>query len=218
MAAVTRVIVPDVRGRTPEDAQAILSKAGLSPRNTARSAGPGAVGTVWQQTPTQGSTVIRGTSADITVVAAPSGTSDGDGEFRTRVPSLVGENVLQALRDINRSHLQAGSVTRQPGNGTTGAVTTQNPLAGQWVSVLSKVDITVNVPEKKPPSDKNSWKIVPPLSGQTQKAAAQILAETGLRLGQVTPGNAQSPSGTNVPSVIVDGSAVPRVVFPRSES
>src|SRR2546425_9477071 len=49
LAQRVRVIVPDVRGQTPENAQRILAKAGLSLGSTTYSSGPGAAGRVWRQ-------------------------------------------------------------------------------------------------------------------------------------------------------------------------
>src|SRR5215469_10509839 len=78
---VARVQVPDVRGRRPEEAEAILRRAGLQPGTSTTKPLPGVAGTVGEQDPAANSVVARGSRFNLAVVASKAGqNSDGDGE------------------------------------------------------------------------------------------------------------------------------------------
>lgn len=197
--ALSRVIVPDVRGRTLEYAQSLLEKAGLTLGTTTQSAGPGAIGTVWRQNPRAGSVVARGMSVNLDVVPQKSqpAPSHGDEEFSRTVPSLIGYTQTQATQLLTRSSLKLGKVTEGGGTGAEGTIYAQDPQPGRWVPVLSSVNVqVVRLKKTLGSSEEFPWRIVPSLHGQTAKAAAQILVQSGLRIGNVSSGNASAPVGT----------------------
>lgn len=202
--AYPALTVPDVRGHTFQEAQTILRDRGLSVRRTISGNGPGIVGTVFGQTPKPGNPAQRGAAVDLYIVAPKSGTADGDSEFRTQVPAVVGEAVPQALASIRASRLQVGTLTRESQPGKPGTVVSQSPPAGRWVSAMSRVDIAVITP---PP--KSDFRVVPPLNGNSEAQAKRILNQIGLRLGVVSTGIAEVSAGTIYGQHPPPGSRVP---------
>lgn len=199
LAQISRVIVPDVRGRTPADAQALLERAGLRAGRMLQSEGPGAAGTVWRQDPPGGSVVVQGTPVSFYVVPrkSPPAPSHGDEEFSRMVPSLIGRTQDQAIEFLGRINLKLGKVTEGEGTGAEGTIYAQDPQPGQWVRVPSSVNVQVVRPRKAPGgSEEIPWRIVPSLRGQTAKAAQQVLAQSGLRMGNVSSGYASAPMET----------------------
>ena len=197
MVAVPRVVVPDVRGRPPEDAQAILRRAGLQPGTTSTSPGPGIVGTVWQQEPQQNTVVLRGTIFNLVLVALPTNPSDGDEEFSRRVPKLIGLTPNQASNLLEHSRLLLGNVSAGDGNGPEGTIYAQKPQAGSWVKIASRIDVGIVEPQKTSGGKEEIiWVLVPNLFGQTEKAAEEVLGKCGLSVGGVSTGIASVPAGT----------------------
>ena len=199
MVAVPRVVVPDVRGRRPDEAQAILRRAGLQSGTASTIPGPGIVGTVWQQEPLQNTVVRRGTIFNLVLVAPPSGQnpSDGDEEFSRQAPRLIGLTPNQASNLLERSRLLLGNVSAGNGNGPEGTIYAQKPQAGSWVKIGSRIDVGIVEPQKASGGKEEIiWVLVPNLFGQTGKAAEEVLRKCGLSLGDVSTGSASVPAGT----------------------
>jgi beta-lactam-binding protein with PASTA domain len=223
---VPRVIVPDVRGRTPGAAQEILQGAGLKAGSMQQTTGPGTPGTVSQESPPQGTVVYRGSPVNLGIVAAPQTPkpNHNDGNYSRQVPSVIGRTPEQAQAILKKYGLNLGSQANGPGSGTVGTIYAQNPRAGQWVEIAVRVDVQLVAPQPKPPSPStNNYPpfgtnntpsannnpppkepppkeppliIVPNLSGQTIAVAAQILNKSDLRAGTAHTGTAAAPAGT----------------------
>ena len=201
LAQLVQVIVPDVRGQTPENAQSMLTKAGLKLGSRTVASGPGAAGTVWGQNPAANSKVRYGTTVNVQVVpqGQPAAPTHGDEEFRRRVPMLTGETPEQARQTLARVGLKLGSVSVGKGVGAEGTIFSQEPAAGQWVQVLSSVNVRTVPQDNNVPtgtSDGFAWKIVPSLRGLTTEEASQTLTQSGLQMGSASAGAARVPAGT----------------------
>jgi len=116
---VSRISVPDVRGRPLIVAQRTLAAVGLKAGKISVAAGPGIVGTVQQQEPLQNSLVARGTAVELILVAAsqPQTPDHSDENFTVQVPPLNGLTQNEASNRLERLHLQLGSVLRGSGRG-----------------------------------------------------------------------------------------------------
>jgi beta-lactam-binding protein with PASTA domain len=222
---VPRVIVPDVRGRTPGAAQEILQSAGLKMGAKQATSGPGTPGTVSQEFPQQGTVVYRGSAVNLGIVAAPQTPkpNHNDGNYSRQVPSVIGRTPEEAQIILKRYGLNLGSQANGPGSGTVGTVYAQRPQPGQWVQISSRVDVqlvqsqpkqpspstdnyppfgtnntpsTNNYPPPNQPPREPPPVIVPNLSGQTIAVAQQILTKSDLRAGTARSGNADAPAGT----------------------
>ncbi len=200
LAQIVQVIVPDVRGQTPESAQGILAEAGLKLGSRTVANGPGRAGTVWDQNPAPNSKVRYGTAVNVQVVPQkqPKAPTHSDEEFRRRVPPLTGETPEQARETLAQVGLKLGRVELGKGEGAQGTIFSQEPAAGQWARVSSSVDVKV-VPKGKRAatgSGEFPWRIVPSLRGLTVEEATQTLGRSGLQMGNVSFGAAQVAPGT----------------------
>jgi beta-lactam-binding protein with PASTA domain len=201
MAQVPKVVVPDVRGRTQGVAQEILQRAGLRMGTPRQSNGPGTPGTVSQQYPPQESVMVRGTTVNVAVVAAPQPpkSDQHDTEFVRAVPSLIGRTPEQAQMMLDRAGLYLGNRATGTGNGVEGTIYAQNPPPGQWVHLKSGVDVQIvqarqsTTPSKLP---EPATVIVPQLRGQTMPGARQLLAGSELQTGNVSTRQVAAPGGT----------------------
>jgi len=200
MMQVPRVVVPDVRGRTPGVAQEILQSAGLKFGATRQSNGPGTPGTIWQQNPVQKSVVFKGTTVNVEIVATPQPprTDQGDKEFSRAVPSLIGRTPAQAQMILFHSGLTLGNQAAGPGSGVEGTIYAQNPQPGQWVHLPAKVDVQIvqaNQPEKQGKRPEPPQVIVPQLRGLNPQQAQQVLAKSRLQIGSAYTGQVSAPAG-----------------------
>lgn len=201
MMQVSRVVVPDVRGRTLSAAQEILQGAGLRFGTTRQSNGPGTPGTVWQQNPAGKTVVIRGTAVNVDIVAVPKAPppDQHDNEFSRAVPSLIGRTPAQAQMMLVHSGLTLGNQAAGPGNGVEGTIYAQNPQPGQWVHIPAKVDVQIvqaNQPEKQGKWPERPEVIVPQLRGLNTEQAQQVLEKSRLQIGKANTGQVSAPAGT----------------------
>jgi PASTA domain len=103
-------------------------------------------------------------------------------------------NRASSLLEGNR--LRLGSVLHGNGEGPEGTIYDQKPQAGSWVGIGSKIDISIVQGAKPPGAGEILWVFVPDLTGQTQKAAEEILRKENLTVGSVASGVASTPAGT----------------------
>jgi beta-lactam-binding protein with PASTA domain len=195
--ALPKIQVLDVRGQRAEEAMATLRKEGLAPGKTSSAAGPGIVGTVSQQDPPAGSFVVKGTTFNLVLVAPRAGaTNDGDQEFSTQVPRLIGLTPNQASALLERNRLTLGSALQGNGKGPEATIYDQRPPAGSWARIWSRIDVTIVQPTKPAGTGGLVWVLVPNLIGQPQKVAEQTLRDHNLMLGGISLGVASAPAGT----------------------
>jgi beta-lactam-binding protein with PASTA domain len=196
-----RVVVPDVRGRTPSAAKEILESAGLRYGTTQQNSGPGTPGTVWRQNPAQQSVVTRGSvvNVDVVVAARPPQPDQHDNEFSRAVPWLIGRTPAQAQMLLARAGLNLGNQAAGAGSGSAGTIYAQSPQAGQWVKVSSRVDVQIVQASQSPKASKTPdtpQVIVPQLRGLTPQAAQQVLGKSNLQVGGSRTGQASAAAGT----------------------
>jgi serine/threonine-protein kinase len=130
-------LVPDVVGKTEDDARAALEGAGFRV-TVARKEDPVAKpGTVLAQNPAKGATVASGSPVTITVAVEPS---------QVDVPDVVGSTQNKATESLSGDGLKV-VVENTPVDSpdTDGVVQSQTPGAGTKVDRGSTVTITVGV-------------------------------------------------------------------------
>jgi beta-lactam-binding protein with PASTA domain len=193
-----KIQVPDVRGHSEEDARVTLRKAGLTPGKVSTTAGPGIVGTVFQQDPLQNSMATHGATFNLVLVGPPTGNAanDGDQEFRTQVPDLAGLTPNQARTRLDPKRLVLGSVMPGNGQGTEGTVYSQNPKPRSWAKIGSPINVSIVQSKGPSGSEDILWAFVPDLTGQTQKAAEETLHKQNLTVGGISSGVASVQAGT----------------------
>ena len=159
-------ILPNVVGKSFEDASAMLQKAGFpSQQGETRFHRTVAANVVLQEDPPAGSRQKRGT----TVVLALSG-----GQRSAEVPVTTNMSQQQARISIENTGLTLGTVTEQLADQPRGLVIASAPAAGTKVELPGTVDIVLS----KGPATVQ----VPDLYGRSVGEARSMIEQIGLRV------------------------------------
>jgi eukaryotic-like serine/threonine-protein kinase len=163
-------ILPNVVGKTFEDASAALQKAGFhSQQGESRYHKTLPANIVLQEDPPAGSRQKRGT----TVVLALSA-----GQKTAEVPVTTNMSQQQARIAIENTGLTLGTVTEQLADQPRGLVIASSPPAGTNVELPGNVDIVLS---KGP-----ATVVVPDLYGRTMGEARSMIEQIGLRVAGVS--------------------------------
>ncbi len=163
-------ILPNVVGKTFENASAILQKAGFpAQQGETRFHKTIPANVVLQEDPPAGSRQKRGTA----VVLALSG-----GQRSAEVPATTNMSQQQARISIENTGLTLGTVTEQLGDQPRGLVIASSPPAGTKVQLPGSVDIVLS----KGPAVVQ----VPDLYGRTVGEARSMIEQLGLRVAGIS--------------------------------
>lgn len=163
-------ILPNVVGKTFENASAILQKAGFpAQQGETRFHKTIPANVVLQEDPPAGSRQKRGTA----VVLALSG-----GQRSAEVPVTTNMSQQQARISIENTGLTLGTVTEQLGDQPRGLVIASSPPAGTKVQLPGSVDIVLS----KGPAVVQ----VPDLYGRTVGEARSMIEQLGLRVAGIS--------------------------------
>jgi eukaryotic-like serine/threonine-protein kinase len=192
--------VPDVRGRTRDEAAAMLARAGLEP-NVREIPSEKEINTVIGQDPAPGERVARGSRVRLNVSRGPA---------QVPVPPVVGKPFEQASSELQGRNF---AVARRDvdSNEPAGTVLAQDPAANTLADKGSTVTLTVS---KGP-----TTRAVPNVEGQERDPAVAALEEAGfevnvteqevddenlenLVLAQDPPAGAQAKPGSTVTIVV----------------
>lgn len=196
------IAVPDVKGKTLVEAEAILKDNNLDFTLKEEFDAKVPTGTVIKQSPGAGSHVKAGRKIQLTV---------SKGAEPGVVPDLKGKNLAEATEMLHAAKLAVGKVTVQYKEGAAqGAVLSQDIEAGKKVAVGTKVDLVVNISKGQ--------SVVPDLKGLTLSDARERLSSMGLMVGSVTTKEDSAPKGTVIGAepefgkVLSEGSVVTLIV------
>jgi beta-lactam-binding protein with PASTA domain len=203
--------VPDIRYASEESAAGILRERGLRLGSVRRVEGRRAGAS---QNPQPGARVRCGSSVDLVIYSAPSGTHDAPPETLCTVPDIRSVPVERASAALRKYNLRLGNVQRLEGRR---AFVTQNPKPGTQVPCGSSVDLVVySAPSGTHEPPPETFCTVPDLRRVPVERAAAFLRKYNLQLGRVqrvegrSAGVAQNPEpGTRVRC----GSSVDLVVY-----
>lgn len=163
-------ILPNVVGKTFEDASAILQKAGFpAQQGESRYHKTIPANVVLQEDPPAGSRQKRGT----TVVLALSA-----GQKTAEVPVTTNMSQQQARIAIENTGLTMGNVTEQLADAPRGLVISTSPPAGTQVQLPGTVDIVLS----KGPATVQ----MPDLYGRSVGEARSMVEQLGLRIAGVS--------------------------------
>lgn len=190
--------VPDVEGRSRNDAVRALREAGLEPR-TRTSPSEEPVGTVLSQDPAAGQEVAQATTVVLTIAAQPAPET-------VRIPGVVGMRAADARSRIRELGLR---VTQRPVESSrpAGEVVSQSPAANAEVREGSVVTLRV--------SSGPAGMAVPDVVGRDETAATAELeaagfavrvvdepvadpAQDGMVVGQSPPAGSTSDEGATI--------------------
>lgn len=196
------IAVPDVKGKTLVEAEAILKDNNLDFTLKEEFDAKVPTGTVIKQSPGAGSHVKAGRKIQLTV---------SKGAEPGVVPDLKGKNLAEATEMLHAAKLAVGKVTVQYKEGAAqGAVLSQDIEAGKKVTAGTKVDLVVNISKGQ--------SVVPDLKGLTLSDARERLSSMGLMVGSVTTKEDSAPKGTVIGAepefgkVLSEGSVVTLIV------
>lgn len=196
------IAVPDVKGKTLVEAEAILKDNNLDFTLKEEFDAKVPTGTVIKQSPGAGSHVKAGRKIQLTV---------SKGAEPGVVPDLKGKNLAEATEMLHAAKLAVGKVTVQYKEGAAqGAVLSQDIEAGKKVAAGTKVDLVVNISKGQSG--------VPDLKGLTLSDARERLSSMGLMVGSVTTKEDSAPKGTVIGAepefgkVLSEGSVVTLIV------
>jgi serine/threonine-protein kinase len=166
-------MVPEVIGKTIEEAKADLKAKGLEPKETERKQDRHyPEGTVILQNPAEGSEVKFGRGIYLTV---------SGGEQMLSVPSLRGKSIRDATFDLERYNLKLGTVQYETSDEFfENTIMRQEPAAATKVSSNTTVNIVVSQGRS---ADKSA---VPSVTLKTYTEAEKILTQAGFKVGVVT--------------------------------
>jgi eukaryotic-like serine/threonine-protein kinase len=173
------VTVPDLRGRTVEEASRLAGQAGLEPEVAPPLENPHvAEGVVLTQVPLPGEEVAPGSVIRITASAGPE---------RRRVPDVTALGAEEARDLLERSGFEV-AIEEQTSPLPPGHVVDMVPSPGTLVELPAAVRLVVS---SGPP-----FTPVPDVTGMRVETARQVLEAAGLRLGTVDYDRlAQRPPG-----------------------
>ena len=196
------IAVPDVKGKTLVEAEAILKDNNLDFTLKEEFDAKVPTGTVIKQSPGAGSHVKAGRKIQLTV---------SKGAEPGVVPDLKGKNLAEATEMLHAAKLAVGKVTVQYKEGAAqGAVLSRDIEAGKKVAAGTKVDLVVNISKGQ--------SVVPDLKGLTLSDARERLSSMGLMVGSVTTKEDSAPKGTVIGAepefgkVLSEGSVVTLIV------
>jgi serine/threonine-protein kinase len=186
-------ILPNVVGKTFEDASVALQKAGFpAQQGETRFSRTVAANVVLQEDPPAGSRQKRGTN----VVLALSG-----GQKTAEVPVTTNMSQQQARISIENTGLVMGNVSEQLSDAPRGLVIATSPPAGTKVELPGTVDIVLS----KGPATLN----MPDLYGRSVGEARSMVEQIGLRIAGVSRDTSSlQPENTVIRQVPAAGATI----------
>ncbi len=165
-----RVRVPNVISLTQQTAVVRLKAAGLEPVPTSAASATVTSGTVFEQTPSEGVLVKRGSRVTITVSSGPAS---------VLVANVEGLTAAQAVDTLRGSGLEPTTRTRSSATvaeglviGTEPAARTRQPVGSTVIVLVSSGPTPIHVPDT---------------IGQSRVAAEAAIAAAGFAVGSITP-------------------------------
>lgn len=221
-----RVTVPDLGGKSRHLALESLRKAELLPGEEAKTASIRPEGTILDQKPRPGETVLAGSTVDLNVSGGP-----------VTVPSLLALSRGQAEQSLQRATLLVGKISTRKSTAAGETVIEQEPAPGTWVPSGTRVDLVfartsppaepdrtdhpparrqgipgVEAPgEGEGPTDTGAAPpaIVPNLLGQTRQEAYGIILDHRLAVGTVEERSSSREADTVIEQKPGPGRQVP---------
>ena len=187
-------ILPNVVGKTFENASAILQKAGFpAQQGESRFHKSLAANIVLQEDPPAGSRQKRGTAVVLAISA---------GQRSAEVPVTTNMSQQQARISIENTGLTMGTVTEQLADQPRGLVIASSPPAGTKIELPGSVDIVLS---KGPASVQ-----VPDLYGRTIGEARSMIEQIGLRIAGISRDTSSlQPENTVIRQLPAAGQSVP---------
>ena len=167
--------IPDLMGKTQQEAQEIVDKAGFKLVITLMPDSEKEPGTVTAQNPKGGTMVKKGASISVNVVGNPD-----DAPSEGVVPDLIGKSKAAAENAIKEYGFIVGDINLEDSEKAMDTVFDQSPKAGEKLEAGAKISITVSL------GPKSEEVTMPNVLGVTEKKAKTAIQNAGLAVGSVT--------------------------------
>jgi beta-lactam-binding protein with PASTA domain len=184
------VTVPDLVGRTKDDAVRLIRRAHLNLGGIREMESAEPVDQVVRQSLKPDTRVLIGSVIDI-VVAQPR---------QTTVPRLIGRPEREALRAILGAQLKLGNIAQEESAAPADEVIRQSLRPGSRVPVGQVIDIVIARQETT---------VVPNLIRSSKDQASSLIADARLRLGNVRQEESAAPADQVIRQSLRPGSRVP---------
>ena len=166
-----QVEVPDVTGRTVEQATQILEDAELQLQvGDEVESDTYDAGEIVDQNPPGGQTVEKNSIVRVNICAL----EEGD------IPNVVGKSREEAEEAIRAAGYEVGTINHETSSKAKGTVLSQSPEGGVSAEQDTKVDLVLSDGAKKEEVS------VPTLTGKTKSEAKKALESVGLKLGSTS--------------------------------
>jgi len=187
----TATPVPDVVGRTQQEAQTALTDAGLTSTVVQAPDDTQPQGTVTGTDPAAGTSAVLGTAVTLTVSSGPSAVT---------VPDVTGRTQDQAREQLTQAGLTVGTVetTDEAPNADKGSVVRTDP--GPDASAAPGTAVKLYVA--------SGQVVVPDLVGQAREAARAQLNKLGLQVNIDTEESSDASPGQVLSQSVTKGSTV----------
>ena len=182
-------VVPDLFGRTEQEARDLLAKARLRVGEVSRAEANARPGTVFKQDHPAGEKVPAGTVVGFVLALRVT----KQPVKMVPVPDLFGASEEQARDLLINAGLKVGEVTRAEANARPGTVFKQDHPADARVTVGTAVGFVLALRVTKQPV---KMVFVPDLFGASEEKARDLLINAGLKVGEVTRAEANARPGT----------------------
>ena len=161
----TQVTVPDVTGKTEDEARSELEGKGFNVEVESKESTSDDEGTVLSQDPKGDSKAAKGATVTITVAKAPA---------EVTVKNVVGQDVNAAKKTLQDQGFKVVTQTQESSDVTENQVISQNPQPGTTAQVGDTVTLVIATPP--------TTTALPNVVGQTLANAKSALADLNLNL------------------------------------
>ncbi|HWH13760.1 MAG TPA: PASTA domain-containing protein, partial [Miltoncostaeaceae bacterium] len=199
------VAVPDVVGRTREDAEVALTQAGFRVRVTQAFDDEVEQGRVISQTPAGGQQAAAESQVTIQV---------SRGAEPVQVPNLVGDSLSTARAELEAAGLEVGDLSDRSSERPEGTVLEQDPRPGQRVERGSRVNLVVaagpelvSVPNVIGSSLDKAQSSLEGAGFDVTTVSAPSNSPAGTVVDQSPPAGAQVEAGATITLTVSDGPA-----------
>ena len=165
----SQIRIPDVTGKSEEDARNTLTKMGLKVDTVSTQSDDYDKGLVAEQDPTAGKKVDKGSTVILSI---------STGSDKIKVPDVTGQTEDAATKTMKGAGLTVNVQYQYSSSAAKGVVISTDPVAGSKLAKNSQVTLLVSQGAKAVQ--------IPSLSGKTKEEAVSALTSAKLTLGNVT--------------------------------
>lgn len=165
--SVEKIQVPDLFGKTVEEAEQLLSEKGLSMRKSSYENSEYDADTIISQSPRPGKEIETNSEIDVVI-------SRGKSIETSKTPNLIGLTLEEAKRLLESSNFSIGNIRQLDSSESKGKIISQNPKAGIVVQEGTGIEIVVSKgPSESSDEEDDDEKVQEELEKQKEREEKQ---------------------------------------------